>query len=353
MRGDLHNALLKSGAVIDGASALPLHFGAPKAELHAALNVCTVADRSPLARLIGDGPDLADLLNRLSTNTVDALEPGHGTATVLTTSKGRIVERLFVTHLGDAGLLLVGGTGRAAAVLEHVKRFTFAEQTGLRDCGGDYGLLALGGPLAREALITLGFETPPPLGAVDEMHDGTRVHVLGHDGYSADGFSVLVPNGQAGSLWQAMVLAVSKTDGRPAGELALEVARLRRGLPASGSELNEDHNPLEAGLWDAVAFDKGCYVGQEVVARLNTYDKVSRRLVGLRIPEAQLVVAGGTKLYRDEKEAGVVTSVAGLEGAETVAIGYVKTRIADIGDSVHLGAVDGPTITLHAFPMKD
>lgn len=353
MRGNLHNALLKSGAVIDGASGLPLHFGAPKAELHAALNVCTVADRSPLARLIGDGPDLADLLNRLSTNIVDALEPGSGAATVLTTAKGRIVERLFVSHLGNSGLLLVGGTGRADAVLEHVKKFTFSEQTGLCDCGSEYGLLAIGGPLASEALTTAGFETPPSLGAVEGTHDGMKVHVLGHDGYSADGFSVLVANAQADSLWQALVLAVSKTDGRPAGELALEVARVRRGIPASGSELNEDHNPLEAGLWDAVAFDKGCYVGQEVVARLNTYDKVSRRLVGLRIPQDHLVVAGGTKLYRNDKEAGSITTVSGLEGVETVALGYVKTRSADIGDSVQLGAADGPTVSLHAFPMKD
>lgn len=352
MRDTLHNALLQSGAVIDGASGLPLHFGAPKAELHAALNVCTVADRSPLARLIGDGPDLSDLLNRLSTNSVNALEPGHGAATVLTTAKGRIVERLFVTHLGETGLLLVGGTARADAVLDHLKKFTFAEQTGLRDCGGEYGLLAISGPLAREALTTAGLDIPPSYGAVEGVQDGIRVHILGHDGYSADGYSVLVANEQADSLWQTLVLAVSKADGRPAGELALEVARLRRGIPASGSELNEDHNPLEAGLWDAVAFDKGCYVGQEVVARLNTYDKVARRLVGLRIPADQLVVAGGTKLYRNEGEVGVVTSVAGLEGVETVALGYVKTRAADIGDSVQLGAADGPTVSLNAFPMK-
>jgi folate-binding protein YgfZ len=352
MRGTLNDALLQSGAVIDGASGLPLHFGAPKAELHAALNVCTVADRSPLARLIGDGPDLADLLNRLSTNAVDDLEPGHGAATVLTNAKGRIIERLFVTHLGDAGLLLVGGTGRAGAVLDHLKKFTFAEQTGLRDCGGDYGLLSIGGPLAQQALTTAGLEIPPSLGAVAGAQDGIEVHVLGHDGYSADGYSVLVANEQADSLWQTLVLAVSNSDGRAAGELALEVTRVRRGIPASGSELNENHNPLEAGLWDAVAFDKGCYVGQEVVARLNTYDKVARRLVGLRIPQDQLVVAGGTKLYSKEKEAGVVTSVAGLEGVETVALAYVKTRAADIGDRVQLGAADGPTVSLDAFPMK-
>ncbi|NIM63919.1 MAG: hypothetical protein GTN89_08360 [Acidobacteria bacterium] len=353
MREQLHNALLKSGAVIDGASGLPLHFGAPKAELHAALNVCSVADRSPLMRLIGDGPDLADLLNRLSTNAVDALEPGRGATTVLTTAKGRIVERLFVTHLGEAGLALVGGTGRTGAVLDHLKKYTFSEQTGLRDGSTEYALLAIGGPSAREALGVAGIEAPEPLGAVEAMHDGLKIYVLGHDGYAADGFSILVSYGQAGSLWQALVLAVSKTDGRPAGELALEVARVTRGVPAAGTELNEDHNPLEAGLWDAVAFDKGCYVGQEVVARLNTYDKVSRRLFGLRIPENQPLVTAGTPLYRERQEVGAITTVAGLEGAATVAMAYVKTRSADVGDAVHLGTAGGPAVNLQAFPLSE
>jgi len=351
MADTLRDALLKSGAVIDGASALPLHFGAPKAELHAALNVCTVADRSTLARLIGDWPDLLDLIHRLSTNAVTELKPGAGAETVLTTAQGRIVERLYLAHLGDAGVLLLGGAGRAGPVLEHLKKYTFAEQTGLADRGGDQCLLALGGPLAAETLATAGFAAPPPLGVADGMHDGLPVHILGHDGYSADGFSVLVSHERAGSLWRALVLAVSKTDGRAAGEQALQAARIRRGIPLAGAELTEEHNPLEAGLRDAVAFDKGCYVGQEVVARLDTYDKVSRCIVGLTLPENLLVVPGESKLFRDGTAAGIVTSVAAIDGMETVALAYVKKRVAAFGDHVQVGADDGPTATLQDFPM--
>jgi folate-binding protein YgfZ len=72
----------------------------------------------------------------------------------------------------------------------------------------------------------------------------------------------------------------------------MEVARIERGVPAFGSELNEDHNPLEAGLIDSISFNKGCYVGQEVVARLNTYDKVRRRLAVLRWPAGGVSVDG-------------------------------------------------------------
>ena len=351
MSQTLRDALLKSGAVIDGASGLPLHFGAPRAELHSALNVCSLATRSTLAVLLGDGPDLADLLNRLSTKALTELESGAGADTVLTTSKGRIVERLFVAHLGEPGLLLVGGIGRAGAVLEHIAKYTFAERTGLRDLGESFRLLALGGPLAAEALSTAGFEAPPPLGCIGGTQDGVSVFVLGHDGSSPDGYSILVPGDQAGSLWRQLVLAVSKTDGRPVGELALEVARVRHGIPAAGAELTVDYNPLEAGLRSAVSFDKGCYVGQEVVARLDTYDKVSRRLVGMVIPDDVLVVAGETALFRNNKKAGVITSVAGLEGAETVALGYVKTRVAAAGNTVQLGSADGHTVILHDFPI--
>ena len=351
MADTLRDALLKSGAVVDGASALPLHFGAPRAELHATLNACTVADRSPLARLIGNGPDLLDLIHRLSTNAVADLKPGEGAETVLTTAKGRIVERLFLSHLGDAGVLLVGGVGRADAVLEHLKRFTFAEQTGLADRGEDHCLLALSGPLAGETLTTAGFEAPEALGVVVGSHDGLPVYVLGHDGYSPAGRSILVTRERAGSLWRALVLAVSKTDGRAAGEWALQAARVRHGVPLAGTELTEDHNPLEAGLRRAVAFDKGCYVGQEVVARLDTYDKVSRRIVGLTFPADTLVVPGESKLFRDGDAAGTVTSVAAIDGMETAALAYVKKRVAAIGDTVQIGSADGPTATLCDFPM--
>ena len=183
------------------------------------------------------------------------------------------------------------------------------------------------------------------------MYHRDQSAFLGHDGNSPDGYSVLVPREQAGSLWQQLVLAVSKTDGRPAGELALEVARVRSGIPAAGTELTDSYNPLEAGLRSAVSFDKGCYIGQEVVARLNTYDKVSRRLVGMVIPADALTVAGETPLYRGDKQAGVITSVAGLKGVETVALGYTKTRIADIGDTVQLGSADGCSVPLHDFTI--
>ncbi len=116
-----------------------------------------------------------------------------------------------------------------------------------------------------------------------------------------------------------------------------------RGIGVSGQEYTEDHNPLEAGLWEAVSFDKGCYVGQEVIARLNTYDKVSRSIVGLRLPPGADVPAPGTELYAGERRVGKVTSALVPPGWEhAVALAYVKRGDGTAGAELSLGKAGSP-----------
>ena len=107
------------GAVVDPESSRPLHFGDPAAELGAALEGVAVCDRSDLGRVLANGPDLLDLLHRLGTKSVTGLQEGDGRCTVVTSNKGRIVERLFVHHLGATGVLLCAGRGNAGRVIEH------------------------------------------------------------------------------------------------------------------------------------------------------------------------------------------------------------------------------------------
>jgi glycine cleavage system aminomethyltransferase T len=106
----LRAALAEAGAVID-AEGRVRHFGNEQAELRALFRECALVDQSGLGRLLGRGEDLLGLLHRLSTGAVRQIVPGAGAQTVLTSPKGRIVERLFLHHLGHAGLLLVGSPG--------------------------------------------------------------------------------------------------------------------------------------------------------------------------------------------------------------------------------------------------
>ena len=118
--------------------------------------------------------------------------------------------------------------------------------------------------------------------------------------------------------------AVTEAGACPAGRDALELARIGQGVPAFGSELSETYNPLEAGLQHMVNYTKGCYIGQEVIARLTTYDKVQKRLVRLVWPSDAEVDAGG-KLMVDGRQAGVVTSAIRDPRTGTgLGLGYVR-----------------------------
>jgi folate-binding protein YgfZ len=353
MDHSLRDILLRSGATLDGTSHQPLHFGDREAELRAALECCAIVDRSDLARVLATGPDALDLLHRLSTGDVKNLEAGQGRPTVVTTAKGRIVERLFVHRLGDRGVLLVGGPGGSQKIIEHLDRFTFAEQTGLTDVTIEWCQLALSGPRAAEALEAGGFERPEPYESVEIDFEGGSALVVGEDGLSGDGYSMLVPRQMAGSMWQSLNLACSKCGGRPVGSLAAESWRILRGLPVAGHELTEDYNPLEAGLGEAVSFDKGCYVGQEVVARLNTYDKVSRSLVGLILAEGSEAPPPHAPLFFREHEVGRVTSSAIPPGwPNPIALAYLKRKIAEPGIELNVGASEGELVaTMTRLPF--
>ncbi len=296
-------------------------------QLDAAVHACALADLTSWGRLIGTGPDLLDLLQRLGTGDVKGLAPGEGRPTVLTTAKGRIVERVTVHHLGADGVLLLCGPGAAPKVAAHLAKFTFAEVTGLTDVTGSTVAYALVGPLWAEAARAAGLPELPPYGAALAELAGATVRLARTNGFDPEGLVVVTPASHAGAVRTALDAAVAASGGTAAGAEAFEAWRILRGAPLPGRELTEDHNPLEAGLLDAVSFTKGCYVGQEVVARLRTYDKVSRRLALLRLDPGAPAPRGGTKIFAAGREVGAVTSGIVPPGGEAaIALGYIKFR---------------------------
>jgi folate-binding protein YgfZ len=294
---------------------------------NAAGGTCAVADRSNLGRLIATGPDLLGLLHRLSTGDLKDLRPGDGCETVITTAKGRIVERLFVCQLGDDGVLLVAGPGGAPRVLAHLQRFTFAEKTGVSDVTAETFAFALIGPRWVEAARAAGIPELQPNGVCAVTLASTRVHAVRTNGYDPNGVLVIGPHTAAEPVGAALVEAAAAEGGGMIGADALESWRIASGLPASGHELTEDYNPLEAGLRTAVSFTKGCYVGQEVIARLNTYGKVSRGLVRLELEKGNPVPTLGAPILMDGNAVGTVTSAAlPPGGGGAIALGFVKLR---------------------------
>ena len=242
-----------------------------------------MADRSPVGRLQATGPDVLDLLNRLSTNRVDPLDPGAGETTVLTTNKGRIIDWITLLHPGDRTVILTSPPC-AEAVSAWIDRYTIIEDVTVEDVTPSTALIGVLGPAASavvEQVLGPAAAALPPLGCVSVPWGAGSALSARTSPMGVPGYDLMVDAADAASLWDALARAGAAHGVQPIGSEAMEALRVENGLPRWGPELGDAYNPLEAGLTDSISWTKGCYIGQEVVARLWTYHKVQRFLVSL------------------------------------------------------------------------
>lgn len=332
------------------------------AELQAALTGAALHDASYRGCLRAAGADALDLLNRLSTNKVDRLPPGHWAPTTLTTDRGRIVDVLRVLHTAEAGTLLLTSPGRQPAVIEWLDKYTIMEDLDVHDVSGATAQLLLTGPAAA-ALLELPPDAPgvadtipPAPGMTQPFYTGEALGrpalLLPHPVGELPGWLLLCCAEEAGAFRQAALArgAVSL------GDAAWEALRVRQGLPAFGSELGEPFNPLETGLIGAIDFTKGCYIGQEVIARLDSYHKVQRYLARLRFsPGAEAVP--GAALLADGATAGNITSVAPLPDdggppeAARYGLGFVRTAHASPGAALTIAPPHHGEAVIESLPQ--
>ncbi len=273
------------------------------------------------------GADVLDLVNRLSTNRVDRLGVGEGAPTILTSEKGRIIDLVYVLNMGEWVLLLTGG-GAQGKVMEWLDRYTFMEDSALEDVTESMSMLMVAGPTSGEVLgVAAGLELA---GLKDYQSmalevDGAEAWVVRMDVGETPGYQVLVGNGGNPGLLRLL----EEQGAVQVGKEGWEAIRVGVGIPVYGKELDESRNPLEAGLIGAIDFAKGCYIGQEVIARLDTYQKVQRALVSLRVTGSW---EEGDGLMVEGRKIGEITSLAGArDGGEMVGLGYVRLPDAEVG----------------------
>lgn len=271
--------------------------------------------------------DRAALLNRLTTNQIEALQPGQGCETVLTSPIGRIIDLLTVICLDD-GLLVVTSPGRGPAILHHLrKQVFFNDKVQIEDATLQLSQLGLYGPLAKELLAEVGLGAVP-LHAYAVLATTWRdapLYIVVARPLGGAGFWLIGPPAALAQLNRAL---------RSAGAYTLDadtyhVLRVETGHPAYGRELSLDYIPLETGLWDAVSFAKGCYVGQEIIARMESRGRLAKALRGLRFTGVpKFTSAPGqpiAKLEADGKEAGDLTSIAESPRYGLIGLGYVRS----------------------------
>src|SRR3954452_5658293 len=288
-----------------------------------------LVDRSEMGKLALTGPDAKTFLNGQVTNDVEALETGAGCYASFLTHKGKMLGDLRILDTGDE-LLLICERVALQGLFDLIRRFKIGFDCELHKRTVERGLLSLVGDDAT----LVDAPAQEHANAWTEV-GGARVIAVRTD----LGVDVVCDSADTARVAEALVA----TGATRAGEEAAEVLRVEAGRPRYGVDLDDSVIPQEAGLNDrAVSFTKGCYVGQETVARLHWRGKPNRHLRGLRRGEE---VQPGTELRLGEREVGRLTSIADSPRFGTVGLAIVR-REAQPGDVLDAGGVRAEVVDL-------
>jgi folate-binding protein YgfZ len=279
--------------------------------------------RSDWARLRLTGSDRAAFLHNMTTQEIKALAPGEGRPAAIVNQRAGVLDWVGV-YAGETAHWVLGGPNRAAEDLAWLDRYLITEDVQLEDLGPHTELLYFTGPDA--ATIMARHATLEAFGHAEAHMNEKPVHVFATHGLDGAGFYLLMAPDDAPAVEELLM----REGARIVYEDTIEAARIEHGLPALGKELGEGHNPWEGRLDASVSLSKGCYLGQEVVARLDSYDKVARFLVGLRWAE-DYTPGKGASLLDGDREVGKLTSAIPFCG-----LGYVQTAKARPGQTLKL-----------------
>ena len=313
-------------------------------------------DRSYVGRLKITGSDGIDLIDRLSTNKIRDLTNTQGMYTVLTSNKGRILDLLFVLKL-ESHLLLLTGYNNQSEVINWINYYTFMEDVVVVDETKDTVLFTLVGPHAIKLLNDQASQRIALLEQYESVFaniDGTDVLICRTDSINTESYDIVAPLAQGKQIWNRLATRISELKLKPMSLEALEILRVEQGMPMHGKELTDEFNPLEANLKKFISFNKGCYIGQEVITRLDTYNKVKKNLVGLSGINSE-PPDEGTFILSDDKKVGQITSATkSPQDHIWIGLGYVRKQYSEPGTSLAMVNKDGDTakILIEPLPFK-
>ncbi len=326
-----------------------LDFGDWQAEYRAFRQVAGLFRPPSVAQVEITGAQRAEFLNRLTTNKLDRIQPGEGCETFLADANGRIVHHVFV-YAGPDALVLHTAAGLGPSLCSHLDHYLIREDVQLHDRSSQWGELILAGPQSGEIVERL---TGAKLPDGDEYLANFRVEWNGRplmvrrlQEAGFQNFALAAEAAQIGPLWQAL----RRLRATACGMRALEAVRIEEGFPVIGLDITEKNLPQEVGRNEkAISFTKGCYLGQEIVARIDSRGAVNKILSGIRFQTADVPTAGG-ELTHDGQPAGQITSAAYSPAfGASVALAYLRRQFSQPG--AVLDSAWGPA-TVVKLPMR-
>ena len=335
-----------------GGKELVAHYGEPLAEYALLRQSAGILDLSFRGRLCLVGADRVKFLNGQVTNNVKDLKPGQGCYAALISAKGKIQSDLYIFPLENE-ILLDFEPGLETTVKVRLEKFIIADDVQMVEAAPHYGLLSIQGPKSAVVVesLQLGLNVPSqPLHVASTNHPALgELYLANQPRAGGTGFDLFVPNAALATAAEQLLAAAKSLGGGRVGWEALETARIEAGLPRFGADMDETNLPPEAGLDErAVSYTKGCYIGQEVIARIRTYGQVAKALRGLRLSDGlKTLPAKGDKLFRDGKEVGYITSATASPALKAnIALAYVRREANQIGTELELQSAAGPAKAL-------
>lgn len=311
----LHDQHQQLGATFEETVgwSIPALYGDVAAEYAAVRAAAGLSDLSHRGKLRVTGDDRVKWLQSIISNDILPLQPGQGRYSGFLTHKGKMLgyfrvyiqnEAVWIEDVGEVG----------ETTFQALRKFLlYGTKAKMENCAESWGLLLVSGPTSTE-VVTAAFGTDvrtlQPLQTVPVTVGGHQGLIMRTEETGERDLEILLPADAVVAAWDQLMTAGAPFGIKPVGSQARELLRIEAGLPKAGPDLNEEIVPPEANLeGKAFSLTKGCYPGQEVVARMDTYGNVRRHLVGLIIQD-KTVPARGAKLFSGDREVGWISSAA-------------------------------------------
>jgi folate-binding protein YgfZ len=317
-------------------------YSSPAAEFDVLRSGAGIYEATWRAKIVVTGEDRVRWLNGMITNNVRDLAPGQGVYAFVLNPQGRIQGDLTVFQRGDY-FLLVTDEAQAEALTAWFDRYIIMDDVELANVSEKLASIGMQGPKVADVLKTAGFPADlSPLQVTDANWNGIGISVARGMSEQVPEFEIWFAPEHTPAIWQAL----SAAGAQPVGSGALELFRIARGIPVYGQDIRDRDLPHETAQQHALHFAKGCYIGQEIVERIHSRGNVHRTFAGFVLSHP---VDVGTKLRKDEKEVGELTSVAQLPSQKFIALGYTRREVAGPGTSLQAGDA---TATVHNLPFE-
>jgi aminomethyltransferase len=330
---------------------LPRHFGDARAEYEALRRGAGIIDCSPDGKLAVSGRNAVQFLNGLVSNDVKSLAPGAGVFAAFPNLQGKVVALCRIYNRGSHFLLALDASTREK-IFANLSRFVPAGDFFVDDLSAQLALLSVQGPQAQpliEEVIGAKVALDDSDRVIEHRIDEAALMIAVNSRCGGSGFDLYLPAAAGPQLLDRL----EQAGGSHVGREAVEIARIESGIPREPVDVNENYILLETGLDEAVSYTKGCYLGQEIIARIHWRGQPAKRMRGLLI-DGDEVPAPGTPLFADAgKKVGEVTSSARSFALDRViALGYVHRAYLDPGTQLML-PVEGRKATVAPLPMAE